>query len=338
MEDTILSAADPAGEAPAVEEPQLPAAREITAEDPEEISHPKIRKKLYGEHYLAIIAGVLALITLVLTLLSLPYMLAEVPEQPEDPQALLQGGHQATMPPVPETEPPVPTEPKPQPEKNPYGRLDFQYEGRYLGCVKAGTMPGIDVSYYQGDIDWEKVASSGIQFAMVRLGYRGYGEEGKLVEDKLAFQNIEGALDAGLKVGIYFFSQAITVEEAVEEAEFVLKRIEKYDITMPIVYDWEYISAESRTGNVDARLLTDCTKAFCERIQQAGYEPMIYFNADQSHKQMYLEELTQYPFWLAMYESEMDYPYKIDMWQYSCTGTVPGIEGNVDLNLYFHYE
>ena len=338
MEDTILSAADPAGEAPAVEEPQLPAAREITAEDPEELSQPKIRKKLYGEHYLAIIAGVLALITLVLTLLSLPYMLAEVPEQPEDPQALLQGGHQATMPPVPETEPPVPTEPKPQPEKNPYGRLDFQYEGRYLGCVKAGTMPGIDVSYYQGKIDWEKVKASGIEFAIIRLGYRGYGQEGKLVEDQMAYENLEGALDAGLKVGVYFFSQAITVEEALEEAEFVLTRIKNYDITMPVVYDWEYVSEEARTANMDPRTLTDCYLAFCEKIQEAGYTPMPYFNSYQSRNLMYLTELEEYPFWLALYSDRMTYPYRVEMWQYTDSGRVPGIEGYVDLNLMFTEE
>ena len=141
-----------------------------------------------------------------------------------------------------------------------------------------------------------------------------------------------------MMVGGYFFSQAITPEEAVEEANYVLELIQGMEMDMPIVYDWEYISDESRTGFVDARLLTDCTIAFCEQILQAGQKPMIYFNADQSHKQMFLEGLTEYPFWLAMYESEMDYPYKIDMWQYTNTGTVPGIDGNVDLNLYFTYE
>ena len=335
MEETILAAAEPAGKAPAAEELQLSAAQEPADEETEKISQPKPRKKLYGEHYLAIIAGVLALITLVLTLFSLPYMLAEEPEQPEDPQELLQGGHQVTMPTVPETEPAEPTEPKPQPEKNPYGRLDFQYEGRYLGCVKAGTMPGIDVSYYQGEIDWEQVKESGIEFAMIRLGYRGYGEEGKLVEDKLAFQNIEGALDAGLKVGVYFFSQAITVEEAVEEAEFVLERIEKYHITMPVVYDWEYISAEARTANMDRRTLTDCYKAFCDKITEAGYTPMAYFNSYQSRQLINLYELEDYPFWLALYSDRMTFPYRIEMWQYTDSGRVPGIGGPVDINLFF---
>jgi GH25 family lysozyme M1 (1,4-beta-N-acetylmuramidase) len=301
---------------------------------PEEAAAPKERKKLYAEHYMAIIAGVLALITAVLTLVCLPYMKPQ--EQPEDPQQLLQGGHAVTMPTVPPTEPELePGETVPEPEKNPYGKLDFQYEGRYLGCIKAGTSPGVDVSYYQGKIDWKQVKESGIEFAIIRLGYRGYGQEGKLVEDKMAFENLRGALNAGLKVGVYFFSQAITVEEAIEEAEFVLKRIKVYDITMPIVYDWEYISEEARTAKMDARTLTDCYLAFCGKIEEAGYTPMAYFNTYQSRSLMHLTELEAYPFWLALYSDRMTFPYRIEMWQYTDSGKVPGIEGLVDLNLMF---
>ena len=222
-------------------------------------------------------------------------------------------------------------------EPNPYTPEDFTTEGDYVNCISGESQFGIDVSYWQGDIDWQQVKDAGVEFAMIRVGWRG-SEQGLLDIDEYAQQNYEGAKAVGIKVGCYFFSQSISPEEAVEEAEYVLSLIEGWQVDMPVVYDWEYISADSRTGNMDARLLTDCTKAFCERIRQAGYTPMIYFNADQSHKQMYLEELTDYPFWLAMYESEMNYPYKIDMWQYSNTGTVPGINGNVDLNLYFTYE
>ena len=155
------------------------------------------------------------------------------------------------------------------------------------------------------------------------------------MEDKLAFQNIEGALAAGLKVGVYIFSQSISVEEAVEEAEFVLERIEKYNITMPVVYDWEYVSDEARTAKMDRRTLTDCYKAFCERIAEAGYTPMAYFNSYQSRQLMYLTELEDYPFWLALYSDRMTFPYRFEMWQYTDSGRVPGIEGNVDINLYF---
>ena len=234
------------------------------------------------------------------------------------------------------TEPEETVEPTIPPEANPYGRLDFQYDrNNYLYALKTDSYPGIDVSAFQGKIDWEKVKASGIEFAIIRLGYRGYGQEGKLVEDKMAYENLEGALDAGLKVGVYFFSQAITVEEAVEEAEFVLKRIKVYNITMPVVFDWEYISEEARTAKMDRRTLTDCYKAFCERITEAGYTPMAYFNSYQSRSLMYLTELEEYPFWLALYSDRMTYPYRFEMWQYTDSGRVPGIEGNVDINLYF---
>ena len=309
----------------------------LTEEAAPETYTQKARKKIRPELIMALIAGTLAVVTMVLTWMALPYMKEQPAVQEEDPQQLLQGGHAETMPEW--TEPPTePGETVPEPEKTPYTKLDFQYEGRYLGCVKAETVPGIDVSYYQGNIDWKKVKASGIEFAMIRLGYRGYGQEGKLMEDKMAFENIEGALDAGLQVGIYFFSQAITVEEAVEEAEFVLERIESYDITMPVVFDWEYISEEARTAKMDRRTLTDCYKAFCDKIAEAGYTPMAYFNTYQSRQLMYLHELEEYPFWLALYSDRMTFPYRFEMWQYTDSGTVPGIEGKVDINLFFTNE
>ena len=305
---------------------------EETILTPEETAAPKQKKKLYGEHYLAIVALVLALVTLGLGLYCLPYILAEEPV--DDPEQIIHQQPPAAVPTIPETDP-VTGETLPEPEKNPYGKLDFQYEGRYLGCIKAGTVPGIDVSYYQGNIDWKKVKESGIEFAIIRIGYRGYGQEGKMAEDKMAYQNLRGALDAGLQVGVYFFSQATNTEEALEEAEFVLQRIKGYNITLPVVYDWEYVSAEARTANVDPRTLTDCYLAFCGKIEEAGYTPMAYFNTYQSRKMMYLTELESYPFWLALYSDRMTYPYRIEMWQYTDSGRVPGIEGNVDINLMF---
>ena len=286
------------------------------------------------EKRLALIAASLLALTVLMALLCLPYF----GQDQEDPEYLLQNQPQPTMP-LPTEDPQVPTEPEfPPPEKNPYGKLDFQYSGRYLSCLKADTVPGIDVSYYQGEIDWRKVKESGIQFAIIRLGYRGYGEEGKLAEDKMAFENLEGAIKAGLDVGVYFFSQAITVEEALEEADFVLERIKKYDLTMPVVYDWEYISEEARTAKMDRRTLTECYKAFCGRIAEAGYTPMPYFNTYQSRSLMVLSELEDYPFWLALYSDRMTFPYRIEMWQYTDSGKVPGIAGNVDINIYFTEE
>ena len=293
------------------------------------------KKKLRPELILAFIALGAAVVLALVVVLSLPYL-----GQDEDPQREL-GGHVQATAPAEEIEMPTegptegPTEPPMDPpEANPYGKRDFQYDGMYLSCLKADTVPGVDVSAYQGNVDWEQVAASGIRFAIIRLGYRGYGT-GKMVEDDVALKNIQGALNAGLDVGVYFFSQAISVEEAQEEAQFVLDRIAGYEITMPVVFDWEYISDEARTANVDKRTLTDCYLAFCQMIQEAGYTPMAYFNWYQSTGMMYLKELEDYPFWLALYTDRMTYPYRVEMWQYTCTGRVPGIEGNVDINLYF---
>ena len=297
---------------------------------PEETAvSPAPRKKLYAEHILAILALFLAGVLIFLVIVCRPYFGMEE----DDP---LLAVSRRPVPTAPEEIWPEETVPgEPQPDANPYGPLDFQYEGRYLGCIKAETVPGIDVSKYQGIIDWQKVKESGIEFVIVRIGYRGYGQEGKIKDDDYGIRNIQGALAAGLKVGVYFFSQALTPEEAVEEAEFVLQRIRGYNITMPVVFDWEYISEEARTADMDPRTLTDCYLAFSEKIAEAGYTPMAYFNTYQSRNLMYLTELEEYPFWLALYSDRMTFPYKVEMWQYSDNGRVPGIDGAVDLNLYF---
>ena len=227
---------------------------------------------------------------------------------------------------------PSPTEPPADP--NPYGVNDFQYEGGYLKLADGTSITGIDVSIHQGDIDWEQVKASGVEFAMIRLGYRGY-QTGDIVEDANFRANLEGASAAGLDVGVYFFSQAVSVEEAEEEARFVLDTLDGFALSMPVVYDWEYIDEEARTAQMDRRTLTDCSLAFLERIEDAGYRPMLYFNAAQQRDLLYLRELNQYDFWLALYTGRMTYPYKIKMWQYTCTGSVPGIETDCDINIFF---
>ena len=283
------------------------------------------------EIVLMVLAGLSALALIVMLLLCLPYA-ARNPEDPEQPQ-LQQEETQA--PTEAETEPTLPP-----PEGNPYDYNDFQFnENNYLTCLAGDSVSGIDVSYHQREIDWEAVSRAGIEFAIIRVGYRGYGKAGRLVEDEFYKQNIEGALAAGLDVGVYMFSQAVSVKEAEEEAEFLLKRIRDYDITLPVVYDWEQVEAEdARTNNMDARTLTDCTLAFCRVIEEAGYDAMIYFNRNQGANLMYLEELTEYPFWLAAYTDRMPYPYRVEIWQYTDRGRVPGIEGNVDINVMFFYE
>lgn len=238
----------------------------------------------------------------------------------------------------PETTQAVPeTTTLPPPTENVFTPMDFGYEGDYLTCLTDESWLGIDVSRYQGDVDWEQVKEAGVEFAMIRVGFRGYGESGKLVEDVKAKQNYENATKAGIKVGVYFFAQAISVEEAREEAEYVLELIDGWQLQMPVAYDWECLAADYRTVDTDPQTVTDCAREFCRVIAQAGYDTMIYFNPSQSRDMMYLEELVDYGFWLAMYSDQMTYEYKVDMWQYSKEGKVPGIEGNVDINLYFPY-
>lgn len=218
---------------------------------------------------------------------------------------------------------------------NPYGPEDFRVEENgYITCLTGESRHGIDVSEWQGDIDWQQVKDAGIEFAIIRLGYRR-SEAGELSTDEKALTNLQGAAEAGIPTGAYFFSQAISTKEALEEAEYALSLLEGYTLTYPLIYDWEYLGKEARTADVDARTLTDCIKTFCSRVEEAGFQSMIYFNPHfHENEVLYLEELTDYHFWLAMYDTQMDYPYQIDMWQYSCTGTVPGITGEVDLNLY----
>lgn len=240
--------------------------------------------------------------------------------------------------PVEETKPQVQKETLPPPEKNELTPLDFEYDGDYMTCTTAPSVLGIDVSRYQGDIDWPKVKEAGVEFAMIRAGFRGYGTSGIMKEDANARQNYERATAAGVKVGVYFFSQATSVEEAVEEAEFLLTIIDGWKLEMPVAYDWECLADDYRTMGMNKREITDCVKAFCDTLEEKGYNTMVYFNPSQSRTQMHLEELVDYGFWLAMYSERMNYKYKVDMWQYTNQGTVPGIEGKVDINLFFPEE
>ena len=303
-------------------------------------------KKTKPEHIMGIIALFAAALLIAMIALCWPFMTAEK----EDPE-LLENRHQAatvsttaaaTVPPetTAATEATEPTEteetvpPTIPPESNPYGRLDFQYDRHnYLYCLRADSFEGVDVSAFQGDIDWKLVKKSGIDFAMIRLGYRGYGT-GKLVEDEYARKNLDGAADAGLAVGAYFYSQALNIDEVNDEIIFMLEILDNRALDMPIVLDWEIPTADARTAGMDARTLTDIQKYFCEKMTELGYKPMIYFNWHQSSNLYYLSELEDYEFWLALYQDRMSYPWKVEMWQYTDQGRVPGINGNVDLNVY----
>lgn len=194
---------------------------------------------------------------------------------------------------------------------------------------------GIDVSKYQGDINWRKVHSSGISFAMLRVGFRGY-ESGKIVLDEKYIQNIKEATSENIKVGVYFFSQAITTDEAIEEANFVLNNIDGYNISYPIVFDLEEIcSSDHRTYNLTKQERTKIATAFCNTIKDAGYIPMIYGNASWLTDYYDLTKITQYDIWLAQYSNQPTFPYDFQMWQYTNVGYVDGIDHIVDINLCF---
>lgn len=205
---------------------------------------------------------------------------------------------------------------------------------------------GIDVSQWQGQIDWNKVKAAGIDFAFVRVGYRGYGSAGTLstsTRDTYYDTNMKNATAAGVKVGIYIFSQAITTTEAKEEAQYILDNIGSYDVTMPLILDYEYASTGSGLGGrlYNAKLsktkATDICLAFCETIAEAGYTPMVYANKSMLESQLNASDITSkgYHIWLANYTTNTTYEGSFDFWQYSSTGKVDGINGNVDMN--FHY-
>lgn len=195
------------------------------------------------------------------------------------------------------------------------------------------TSKGIDVSKYQGKIDWNQVKASGIDFAIIRVGYRGYGS-GALVEDDRFRENIQGATAAGLKVGLYFYTQAINEEEAVKEASMVLSLCKGYNITYPIFFDTEKVAgATGRADNISRAQRTANAVAFCNAIQSAGYTAGVYSYRDWFYYNLNFASIQNYKIWIAQYRSTLDFNYRYDIWQYSSTGKVPGISANVDMNI-----
>ncbi len=200
---------------------------------------------------------------------------------------------------------------------------------------------GTDVSEFQGEIDWYAVKAAGVDFAIIRLGYRGM-TQGFLEEDGKFQQNLQGADNAGIQRGVYFFSQAVTEDEAVAEAEFVLEKLGDTQLTYPVVYDWEdpvpsdTLPADTlRAYNCPGGTVTKCAVAFCKRIREGGYQPCVYFNKNQAYNFFDLEQLKAFDFWYAEYNPLPSVCYGFRMWQYSESGTVPGIETTVDLDLCF---
>ena len=219
--------------------------------------------------------------------------------------------------------------------ENGYDLSAFSMQDGFMTYSGDGTVyTGVDVSQHQGAIDWQRVKDAGVEFAIIRVGNRGTSE-GAISLDEQFKDNMAGAAAAGIDIGVYFFSQAVTEDEAREEARFVLTWIANYDLKYPVYYDWEDVAWEARTDGMDPVTLTACAKAFCGEIAAAGYRAGLYFNQRFGYQEFNLSELQEYTFWLASYSATPDFQYHFDVWQYSAEGTVDGIDGAVDLNLSF---
>ncbi len=195
---------------------------------------------------------------------------------------------------------------------------------------------GIDVSRYQGDIDWNKVAAAGVEYAFIRVGVRGYGEEGKILLDEKFEDNIVGANAAGIKVGVYFFSQAVTEAEALEEANVVLEAVSGHEVSYPIVYDVEKTGAkDGRMNQLTVEERTKMARIFIDRIKEAGYTPMIYSNMEMWSVLIDMAAFEDVEKWFAYYDTDLYFPYEYAIWQYSDKGRIDGINADVDLNISF---
>lgn len=206
-----------------------------------------------------------------------------------------------------------------------------QYTSPETGRAKVG----IDVSAHQGEIDWAAVAQDGVEFAFIRVGSRGY-ESGEIYPDARFAENLSGAAAAGIPVGVYFYSQATTEQEAREEADFILKAVREYPLSLPVVLDYEEVLHDSsRTLELTGTQRTDNAIAFCEQVRQAGYQPMVYSTRSLLLDHFDLARLEQYPIWVADYNESTKFPYEFSVWQYTSRGRVAGIGPDVDLNLMF---
>lgn len=205
-----------------------------------------------------------------------------------------------------------------------------KYSFREDGSLDGGNVMGIDISKHNGTVDWNAVKNAGVEFVILRCGYRG-SASGVLVEDEKFRTNIKGATAAGLKVGIYFFSQAVNEMEAVEEASLTLSLIKGHKISYPVYIDVE--AANGRADGLSAAERTKVVKAFCETVRDSGYTAGVYSNKNWFAEKMDTGAFGNYRIWLAQYTESPTYTGRYEMWQYSSRGTIPGIKGDVDLNI-----
>lgn len=224
---------------------------------------------------------------------------------------------------------------------NQYDPEKFVEKDGFLRYDSSGARLGVDVSEYQGSIDWTAVKDAGMNFAILRLGFRG-ATQGLLNVDETFEENFQKATDAGLFVGVYFFSQAVTKAEAEAEADFVIQTLNGRKLAYPVVFDWEIpmatqeLPAEAlRAYDMDGKQVTEFAKAFCDRIKEAGYTPCVYTNKSMAYEFFDLEELKDYDLWYAEYQKAPSLYYDFRIWQYTEEGQVPGIEGGVDIDICF---
>ena len=197
----------------------------------------------------------------------------------------------------------------------------------------------LDISEHQGTVDWTALAGRNVEFAILRAGYRGYGEAGTLNEDACFADNLRGTQENGIDIGIYFFSQATNTAEAEEEADFLIGLLRSYapeNLTLPVFYDWEHIDYDyARTDDVTDETVTDCTVAFCERLRAAGYEGGVYTFRFFAYHSYDLSRIKDYPLWIGAVGKNPDFYYDFDIWQRSAGGKLEGIESRVDIDVIF---
>lgn len=219
----------------------------------------------------------------------------------------------------------------------------YDYEGlvfndpimKYFKESQKASYMGVDVSKYQTIVDYNKLKKAGVEFVMVRLGARGYGS-GKLVLDDYFKDNMNGAIGSGLEVGVYFFSQAVTEEEAVEEANMVIENLKEFTVNYPVAFDMEIVADDTqRIALLNKEQRTKIATAFLDKIKEAGYKPMLYGDKEWLLAKVDLALLEQYDIWLSQESDVPDFPYRFAMWQYSTQGSIDGIAGKADLNISF---
>lgn len=224
-------------------------------------------------------------------------------------------------------------------EINKYDNNNFaKDENGFMVYTENGVVTssiGLDLSELQGNVDFYALKEQNIEFVILRIGGRGYGQAGTLYADSRFDEYYQGAKNAGLKVGAYFFSQATSKEEAKAEAEYALSLLNGRALDFPLAYDWEIMEgvSDARTNGMDKNVITDCAVAFCETVKSAGYKPLIYINTSLIYQTYDVEKIKDYDLWHAEYTDTPSLYYDFTIWQYSNQGQVDGINTNVDLNI-----